>query len=329
MSVGPSSTGDYAGMYEGIVVDVTPPAGVPASSVRVRIIGVHDTSTPPEDLPWAAVVGPLGNLHGPVSLPVLYQPVWVSFRRGHAEFPLVMGAIFTGLDNTSESVETDIAGDERKTVRGVKTTISSAEQVVTSQRTELVKGKIMTQADETALRVSGGCTRETGRETATISGVRDTTVAAADNLQVGGDQQTTVLGSCDLTVAQDHTTEVMGAVYSRAYNLKGIPPMLSDAMLTEAVNGMMRLVAKAALIPGSSLTLDPIGVQTELRSLVRMTIQATVNLVLAGATVQLGGPTAFMPIALLGHVHVSPFGGLFTGPAVGPPGIGINYGVLG
>ncbi len=323
MGAGPNDVGSFSGLWKAIVVDNQDPKN--QSRAKIRIAGIHDDDIPNEDLPWAKVTVPtLGNLHGSVRIPAVPQPVWVMFEQGHAEYPVIMGGLFTDLDTRNESVESNVPGDDTSIISGTRNQVSASENTVVTGDANHKYTRRRVFASETLDTIDGERSCVVGKDTCRVSGGRDTVIAATDKTVIGGAKLETVAGQQDLNVGGDSITDVTGQIRRTANNVSGTP-LIDPAILDEAVNGLYKAIAKSIVgLEGASLTLDPVGLQTQLKSLINLTVEAVALLTIDAAVIRIGGAAANQPIALLTHVHNSPFLGLPTGPALDITTIGLT-----
>jgi hypothetical protein len=96
------------GLYKGQVVQRTDPARL--GRLRVRVVGVHDSSIAVPDLPWASPRQPAWNKGGRSWTPPLFDYVWVQFEEGSVEYPVWDGGWYSS--SGQSSIQTpDGAGD--------------------------------------------------------------------------------------------------------------------------------------------------------------------------------------------------------------------------
>lgn len=328
MSANPNSIGEFNGIYRGLVIDNVDPQN--KVRVKVRIRGLHDDDVGAEELPWAPVCAfPMGNLHGPIFIPNINQLVYIMFEQGHPEFPVVMGGVFTDLDTRNESMEINVAGDDVRVIEGQKVDVARDNvNIITSNSSKSIGGDNRYDSLTETVNVQDLSKKTYGRKETTVSGGVQYTIGATSETIIQGDEISNILGQCDKTVAGDDIKDVIGQTKCSSYNVSGTP-LVDNAELREAINGFAEYIAKNILnIRGSSLKLDPVGLQTQLYSLINIVIKSVASVTIDSPLIKLGG-AATIPITLLPHVHISPFLGLPTGPAVDfTGGFGIALGVL-
>jgi len=309
MSLGERSEGRRSGLYLGTVVYNNDPEG--RNRTKIRVPGVYDDDVPVEDLPWAEMCSAVfGNAHGPVKIPPVGQTVWVMFRQGHDEYPVLMGGQLIDKDSAQGNKMEAIEGGDAKVVSGKSEQISGARvRSTTGPEIHKTEGPANYEFSNLDFVVLDGVKYTYGSKAEVVEGRSSENVKGAKVLQVLGTQKIDVSGGRDETIGQDCRSFILGQMVATASGLMKSPT--DPGILFTALNTMFKAESKTTVLEGSSLVLDPAGLQTTLKSLVSLLIDA-------GTLIRIGSGNT-LPVALAPHTHISGSPGSPTGPVLPLP----------
>lgn len=313
MAAGPDSIGEYPGVWLGTIVLNDDTDNPRRNRTKVMVPGVYDDDADVDELPWAELCSPnYGNAHGPVATPPVGCTVWVMFRQGHSEHPVIMGGQIIQDDSIQGTKHEVIDGDHSKLVtKAIEETSQSRDISVTGSESRTVEKTSTHNYGSLEHIVIGGVVYSYGSETGEISGPSKKTIKGSSETKILGVRKENISSSSQVTIGGDERKFIMGQLLAQVSNVMGLPT--AKAVDYNAINGFFRAGAANILgLNGSEIMLDPLGIQTTLSSLVTLLIDANVMIRI--------GKLAFLPAVLPLHTHLSGFVGTPTGPVLPLPG---------
>jgi len=321
MPHGESQNGPFNGLYLGTVVSNSDP--IFKNRTKVMIPGVYDETTTVDDLPYADFcTNTFGIGHGPIAVPSEGCTVWVMFRQGHAEYPIIMGGQIIDRDSTQGTKAETIDGNHHKLVTGTSESITGGRiRETIGNETHTVSGESSHSYHDLDFIVLDQVKYTYGRKHEAVSGGSTEEVSGSKIISILGSRKQDISGSIDDTVGGDQRSFILGVLALTAGNLMGSPTKAGIALT--ATNSLAEFKAvNLAGITGSKLELDSLGLQTSLTSLVAMEISSNLSMEIDATLIRIG-KLAFQPAVLPAHTHIGNLG-YPTGPVIPIPKISIS-----
>jgi hypothetical protein len=247
MSQDGRAIGNYNGLWLATVVNNNDPDN--RNRAQVRIPGLYGDDVSLSDLPWAELcTATFGVGHGQIHSPSIGCSVWVMFRQGHAEFPIIVGGSLINSDSVNGSSIRVTAGDRSHLVQGLDTVVSQNRiRETRGDENIIVQGTSTSIHGNSRMTVEGTHTVDIGIVSATIRGRCDTTVT--------GDLTMSSLSRITQNCLSDRTDVIGGSSDARIVERCAI--VSGQAMILGSTQGSVDI--KSGVVAVSKLTLTPTG----------------------------------------------------------------------